>query len=175
MPLQTQRASNGPPEAALKRVNIIFWYFCSVLIFNNSQWVIRPCTSVVLALCYDCKEFVLSLFICQVFFVLHFITRLMSNEKPIVTLLLKWPFLIIEFCLKRHSLPNLILSILGYSWFYFCPLQYNEDFPKKEKMIHYIARDKNKCSHNFERGSLKCLSTVAYLGRGVKIIKFVLT
>ena len=29
-------------------INIIFWYFCSVLIFKNSQWVIRPCTSVVL-------------------------------------------------------------------------------------------------------------------------------
>jgi len=31
-------------------INIIFGYFCSVLIFKNSQWVIRPCTSVVLDL-----------------------------------------------------------------------------------------------------------------------------
>ena len=44
-------------------ITMIFWYFCSILIFKNSQWAIRPCTSVVLGL--NRQNSIPKLFICN--------------------------------------------------------------------------------------------------------------
>ena len=91
----------------------------------------------VLTLCYDCKEFVLSLFICQVFlyFILSFANvNRKTNCDPSF-----------EMTFSQHRIwfkntPNLILNNLGSPWTYFCLLKYNEDFSKLEKPIRHFAR-----------------------------------
>ena len=112
--------------------NIYPW--CIECIHYWYNWYLQFAVS---TLCYDCKEFVLSLFICQVFlyFILSFANvNRKTNCDPSF-----------EMTFSQHRIwfkntPNLILNNLGSPWTYFCLLKYNEDFSKLEKPIRHFAR-----------------------------------